>query len=149
MCEAEAEVDREARIGEDVTYAQACGGAGGFLVDLCAIRVIEDVAAGVGSGDVGAADCVAREGVDIPAGAGVIEGMAEPQEQGEEDLVRLVGGKIVEAGLCAYFVAVWKWEADVQVCAESGGGSSFCEELGDFELGVEGSAKRCTNSNKE
>ena len=127
MCNAEAEVDGKAWVGEDIADAEACGGAGGLLVEFATIRVIEDVATGICSCDVGAADGVTGEVVDIEAGAGVIEGMAVTQEQGEEDLVRLVGGEIVEAGLCAYFVAVLEGEADMQVGAESGGGLPFCK----------------------
>ena len=127
MCKAEAEVDGQARIGEYIAYAEACCGAGGFLVDLCAIRVIEEVAVGVGSGDVGAADGVTGERLNVPAGAGVIESMAETEEHGEEDIVGLVGGKIVEADLGAYFVAVWDREADMEVSSESCGGLSFCK----------------------
>lgn len=118
---AEAEVEGELWIGEDITEAEACGGAGKLLVGFGAVGVVDGLAHGVEAGDVGCSDTISAEGFDVEAGAAMVEGVTVAEEEGDEDHVRLVGREIVDADLAAYLIAFRDGEAYVEITAEAGG----------------------------
>ena len=149
MFVAEPEVEGKIGVTDDITDPEAGGGAGEFLVYFGAVGGVDRLAVGVEFGDIGGADAVAAKGFEIEAGAGMVEGMAIAEEEGDEDHVGLAGGEVVDADLCADLVAFWDREADMEVTAEPGGGLSFCDELSDFELSVEGGTCAYAESNKE
>jgi len=149
MFVAEPEIEGEFWIRQDIANAEACGGAGEFLVGLGAIGVVNGLAGGVEAGDISGADAIAAEGFEVEACAAMVEGVAVAKEKGDEDHVRLVWREVVEADLAADLVAFRHGEADVKVGAEPGGGVTFSDELGYFELGVDGGACTNTDSNKE
>lgn len=146
---AEPEVEGEIGIWEDIADAEPCGGAGELLIDFGTVGAIDRLTRGVEFGDIGAADAIAGEGLEVPAGAAVVEGMAIAEEEGNEDQVGLVGSEIVDADLAADLIAFCNGEADMKIGADTGSGVSFCDQLGEFELGVEGCARGEANSNKE
>lgn len=109
----DAEIDGVSGIGGDIAETQAGDGAAALFVLFGAIGVEEGVAVGVGSLDIGAADAIAGDGFCVPACAGLVEGMAVSDEQGDEYDVVCIWGEVVEAQFAADLVAFGNGEANV------------------------------------
>lgn len=129
---AKAKVERTAGIGEDIANGECRRGAVEFFVGFGPVGIKDRVAVGVRFLDIRGAEGIARLGFDVEAGTGAVEGMADAYEEGYEDEVGLVGGKIVEANLCGDLVTFVHGEVAVEEGAEAGSRMAFQDELGDL-----------------
>lgn len=142
MFEAEAEVQRKFCGWKDIAETQTRGGTGGFLVYIRAVAGEDGVTGSVVFLDIRIADGVASEWFYIPACAVVVEKMAIAYEEGDEDEMGLAGGEIFEAGFQTDLIAVGQGKTAVDEPTETGGRLAFHDELGRFDLCVEGSREK-------
>jgi hypothetical protein len=100
VIEAQCEIEGAAWVGEDVAYCEGGGSAVKTFVDFRTIGIEDGVAVGIGFLDIRGAERIADEGLGVETCAGAVEEVAEAYQEGYEDEVGLVGGKIIEACLC-------------------------------------------------